>query len=162
TAGLLAAESTHADQRDRSALTVVSNLDSTPSSPSNTHQTRLILDLFHLAQYDLATQRGVLRKALLSLDIDLRTIGMERIDELLDQIRTAQASGPHPLLGGWQWTIFERDNTFYLSFHQASSLPYAVEHPHLATSLAAPMLIPLQGTLSDNSLLEGWQLHSTL
>jgi tRNA(Ile)-lysidine synthase len=162
TADLLAAESVHADQRDRAALAVVSKPGDATFSRSSKHQTRLILDLFRLAQYDLATQRGVLRQAMLSLGIDLRTTGMEGIEALLDQQRATTANGPHPLLAGWEWTVFERDDALYLSLHQAGSLPYAVEHPHLAMPLPEPIPLPTQGALIHDTLLGGWQLHSSI
>ena len=109
TADLLAAEAAHAEQRDRVALAAWKR-EYTPS-------TRIVLDLFHLAQSDQATQRGVLRHALLTLGIDLRAVGMAGIDTLLDQTRMPTASGPHPLIAGWAWTILRDPST-----HNASSL----------------------------------------
>lgn len=114
TADVLAAEAQHADRRDGSVLASILR-EHTPS-------TRLVLDLFHLAQTDLATQRGVLRHALLTLDIDLRTVGMAGIDALLDQIRPLLASGPHPLVEGWAWTVL-RDYAGSLSLINNGSSP---------------------------------------
>lgn len=149
-AELLAAEAEHATARDQRVLTILT-IEHLP-------QTRLVLDLFRLAEYDLATQRGTLRQALLALGIDLRDTGMEGIDRLLAQPRTFKASGPHTLLAGWVWTLLRSDNSAYLALHRAATLPAVVEHPHLGLPLLTPRLIPTTGTLTHGE----WELHSRL
>ena len=114
TAELLAVEAEHAEQRDHAAL-AASMCEHMPS-------TRLVLDLFHLAQFDRATQRGVLRHTLQQLGIDLRTVGMAGIDALLDQTSTGVPSGPHPLISGWAWTTL-RDHADRLSLRHDTSTP---------------------------------------
>jgi tRNA(Ile)-lysidine synthase len=154
-ADLLAAEAEHANARDRAALDAV-KVQHKPS-------TRIVLDLFHLAKVDLATQRGVLRHALLMLEIDLRTVGMEGIETLLDQARAPRPSGPHPLVAGWAWTILCNGDRCYLSLHRAEALPNEVAHPHLGAPLATPLPIPLHGTIRQGALTHNnWQLQSSL
>lgn len=120
TAELLAAEADHADQRDRAALAAII-CEHTPS-------TRLVLDLFPLTQTDQATQRGVLRHALQQLGIDLRTVGMTGIDALLDRAHQATASGPHPLVAGWAWTVLRRDAKSVTPINNAPSPTHTDEH----------------------------------
>jgi tRNA(Ile)-lysidine synthase len=149
-ADLLAAEADHAAKRDRAALAVL--------TLTFTHQTRIVLDLFPLAQHDLATQRGVLRQTLTILGIDLRAVGMEGIDLLLDQARATRASGPHPLVAGWAWTLLRHHEKNHLSLHRANTLPVLPEHPTLGSPLLAPLTLPPQGIISH----AGWQLQSSL
>jgi tRNA(Ile)-lysidine synthetase-like protein len=120
-----------------------------------------------LAQVDLATQRGTLRQALLALGIDLRTVGLEGIDTLLDHMhdstRASIPSGPHPLIAGWAWTILchsqvERNDKLQLSIHRAGALPVEIDHPHLGAPLLRALAIPVQGALT----LDRWQLSSSL
>jgi tRNA(Ile)-lysidine synthase len=151
TADLLTAEADHADSRDRAALIAL--------TLAHTHQTRILLDLFQLKQYDLATQRGVLRQALLTLGVDLRTTGMAGIDALLDQAHAANPSGPHPLIADWAWTVLRDElSTRALALHRAETLPVEVTHPHLGAPLAKPLSLPSEGTLTCGA----WQLHSML
>ena len=150
TADLLAAEADHAENRDRAFLASVT-LTLTPS-------TRLVLDLFHLAQSDLATQRGVLRQALLALGIDMRAVGVDGINILLDQIQREGASGPHPLVAQWAWTKLGNSATSQLALHRADALPTVPTHPHMDRPIATPIPLPVDGKLTHNH----WQLASTL
>lgn len=150
TADLLAAEADHATERDGAALAAVT----TQHTPS----THLVLNLFQLAQFDLATQRGVLRQALITLGIDLREVGMEGIELLLDQSRNLSQSGPHPLTAGWVWTVIQHAGTHHLSLHREDALPFIPEHPHLAAPIPSPLPVPPEGTLAHNH----WQLQSSL
>ena len=120
--------------------------------------TRLVLDLFHLAQYDLATQRGVLRHALITLGVDLREAGLEKIDALLDETRRSKASGPHPLVAGWAWTTRQSESERLLSLHRTDTLPFAVNHPHLSAPLASPVPLHRDGIVP----CDGWHLQSKL
>jgi tRNA(Ile)-lysidine synthetase-like protein len=119
---------------------------------------------------------------MLTLGIDLRSVGMEKIETLLDQTRAPTASGPHPLVTDWAWTILRhserseeppsanapseeqidapivRSDKFQLSLHRAGALPLIVEHPHLGVPLTTPLPIPIKGALTAND----WQLQSTL
>ncbi len=161
TAELLAAEAEHANQRDRTALAAVT----VTQNPGE----RIVLDRLHLATYDQATQRGVVRQALLSLGIDLRAVGMDGIDALLDQSHTknqvekSTAALSHPLTTGWAWTIvrgdrFEVGLTYYLALHRAEILPIPVDHPHLGKPLTAPLPLPATGL----QINEQWRLKSSL
>jgi tRNA(Ile)-lysidine synthase len=150
TADLLAAEADHATQRDRAALAAV--------TVTHTPKTRRVLDLFRLAEYDVATQRGTLRQALISLGVDLRTVGLEGIDTLLSQAHLHKASSSHPLIAGWAWTSLRDGSIAHLSLHRAGALPYIVDHPHLGAPLPAPLPLPLDGALTHS----GWQLQSKL
>jgi tRNA(Ile)-lysidine synthase len=154
TADLLAAEADHAASRDRTALDAVT-VTYTPS-------TRLVLDLFRLAEYDVATRRGTLRQAFIALGIDLRAVGLDGIDTLLNQSDpfspTVAPSGPHPLLAEWQWTILSSGTAAKLALHRAGALPQPVDHPHLGVPLTTPLPLPSTGALP----YAGWQLQSTL
>ncbi|MCC6454406.1 MAG: tRNA lysidine(34) synthetase TilS [Caldilineaceae bacterium] len=154
TAHLLATEADHAASRDRATLDAVT-VTYTPS-------TRLILDLFHLAEYDEATRRGTLRQAFMALGIDLRAVGLDGIDRLLNQADpfspTFAPGGPHPLLAEWQWTILGSGAAARLALHRAGVLPQPVDHPHVGAPLATPLPLPPTGALSHT----GWQLQSTL
>lgn len=150
TADLLAAEAERADKQDQTLLAALI-VNHTPS-------TRIVLDLFPLTQYDLATQRGVLRQALLTLGVDLRTIGMEGIDTLLEQVSRGKDTTTHPLVGMWSWTLLHNGEKRQLSIHHINASPSRITHPHVASPLAAPILIPTEGTLKVGE----WQLESTL
>jgi tRNA(Ile)-lysidine synthase len=150
TADLLAAEAERADNQDQAVLAAL--------IVSHTPSTRIVLDLFPLTQYDLATQRGVLRQALLTLGIDLRTLGMEGIDTLLEQVRKWKDSITHPLAGKWCWTLLYHGEKRHLSIHHISAIPSQVTHPYVASPLAAPILIPTEGRLKIGE----WQLESAL
>jgi tRNA(Ile)-lysidine synthase len=148
TAGLLAAEADHATHRDRAALAAV--------TVTHTPKTRIVLDLFRLAEYDVATQRGTLRQALISLGVDQRTLGLAGIDTLLNQTHLHKVNGPHPLIAGWAWTLLQDGSIAHLSLHRAGTLPHTVDHPHLGAPLPAPLPLPLNGALTYS----GWQLQS--
>ena len=166
TADLLAAEAEHANYRDRAALAAV--------TVTHTPSVRLVLDYVRLGGYDLATRRGVLRQALISLGIDLRTVGSEGIDALLGQIVPPATSGPHPLAENWVWTLLRNDNrgdddrrdndrrdndeAYQLALHRSDALPVPVVHPHLGQTVAEAILLPSTGTVTHAE----WQLHSTL
>jgi tRNA(Ile)-lysidine synthase len=117
----------------------------------------MVLDWFHVAALDLATQRGVLRQALAALGIDGREVGMEGIATLLDGAHTSN-SGPHPLVAGWAWTTLRAEGKLLLALHRVDDLPITPQHPHLATPLPAPLGIPAEGML----LQQEWHLYSTL
>jgi tRNA(Ile)-lysidine synthase len=148
TAELLAAEAHHAEMRDRAALAA--------STHEDAPQTRIVLNWFHLAALDLATQRGVLRQALAMVGIDLREVGMEGVETLLDTTATPP-SGPHPLVAGWAWTTLHSEGKLLLALHRADALPIVPQHPHLTHPLPTPLNVPEEGGL----LHKGWQLHST-
>jgi tRNA(Ile)-lysidine synthase len=148
TADLLAAEAAHAEDRDRAALALVMR-EHMPS-------TRTVVDLFHMAQLDLATQRGVLRRTLLDLGVDLRDAGMAAIETLLDQKRAAKSSGPHPLVDTWAWTVIRQETGNLLAIHRAGVLPLFPAHPHFANPLSERRAIPTSGTTTLNE----WTLHS--
>lgn len=171
TASILAAEAEQADTRDRSALEALTR-EATPT-------TRIALDWFRLAQTAPAIQRGVLRQALLTLDIDLRTVGLDGIDRLLEQAQTAASPGPHPLSAGWSWTLWRGANRAVntevvatasadasgqtsqpdhpiLSIHRDDALPITVHHPHIPDAIPSPRPIPQHRILTCGA----WQLHS--
>lgn len=169
TAELFAAEAEHANQRDRTALAAVT----VTQNPGE----RIVLDRLHLATYDQATQRGVVRQALFSLGIDLRAVGMDGIDVLLEQSYTknqmekSTAALSHPLTTGWAWTIVRKDRfevghegvsvkptTYHLALHRAEILPISVAHPHLGKPLTTSLPLPSTGLLIN----EQWRLKSSL
>lgn len=121
--------------------------------------TRVAIDLAGFQALAPAAQRGVLRRALLTLDADLRDFGFERIEELA-AVAGAQAhrSGPHPLPGDLAWTIAgNAAGRACLSLHRQQALPLAPDHPFLdATWRHAPGVLPLpaHGTLAAG----GWTL----
>jgi tRNA(Ile)-lysidine synthase len=148
TAELLAAEADHAQARDQAALAA--------STYEDAPLTRIVLDWFHLAALDLATQRGVLRHALVTLGIDGREVGMEGIDTLLE-MAYIPTGGPHPLVAGWVWTPLRAEGKSLLALHRADALPITLQHPHLVTPLPTPLSVPAEGMLRQ----QGWHLHST-
>lgn len=152
TAELLAAEAEHATHRDSAALAAVAVLQ----EPG----TRIVLDILHLATYHVATQRGVLRQALISMEIDLRTVGMDGIDALLDQSHAPTPSGPHPLTANWAWTMLRAEPAaaYHLALHHTDSLPIPADHPHLGQPLTTLLPLPSVGWQTN----EQWQLHSSL
>jgi tRNA(Ile)-lysidine synthase len=150
TADLLSAEADHAAERDRRALADVRMDDAFVNPPA-----RVVLRLDRLCALDLATQRGVLRRALGLLGVERRDAGYAAIDSLLRRIQREpeQSSGPHPLAGGVAWTLLGADagQPARLCLHREEALPVLPDHPYLDAGWRArpvPASISCPGVLS--------------
>ncbi len=153
TADLFAAEAARSQRIDEEALQQT-RLDAAAPSPD-----RMVLDADRLAALDLATRRGVIRLALAALGLDLRDVGLDTIDRLIDAaITTPYSSGPHPLAGEIAWTLIGGAPR-RLCLHRTAALPVQPDHPFLASPAdRQPRPIPLEGTIATGA----WRLTSSL
>jgi tRNA(Ile)-lysidine synthase len=152
TAGFFAAEAERAGRLDRAAFAAL--LVAPPDA------NRVLLDLAQLAGLDRATQRGVIRQALLRLGGDRRETGLAGIDRLLAALAgSVRARGPHPLAQGIVWTVLPAaaGQPARLSLHRAEALPIVPTHPHLGIGWT-PQPVPPEGAIR----CDGWELVSTL
>jgi tRNA(Ile)-lysidine synthase len=150
-AGLVAEEADRLDALDQATLASL--------LAGEADGTRVVIDLAGFQALAPAAQRGLLRRALLNLDADLRDFGFERIEELA-AVAGAQAhrGGPYPLPGGLAWTIAgDAAGRACLSLHRQPALPLHPNHPFLDVAWRnAPGVLPLpaRGTLE----VGGWTL----
>ncbi len=157
---ILAGEAARSASLDRAALERVLH---EPPQPGQ----RVVLEVEALEELDVATQRGVLRRALrLALAGEGEGSGEEAlfrppfrpIEELRCRLRTGKrASGPHPLLGPVAWTLAPP----LLSLHREDVLPFQPRRPFLDAAWRQrhpTVAIPVPGVLS----VDGWRLEAQL
>ena len=120
---------------------------------------RVRLDWATLASYDLATRRGVLRRALAALGVDLREAGWQQIETLARQVDSLHAaSGPHPLVHGWAWSFLpaRAATVASLSLHQQTALPIAPTTPFVRAGCFVEL--PMSGVVVAEAT---WRLRVT-
>ncbi|MEM7128557.1 MAG: tRNA lysidine(34) synthetase TilS [Chloroflexota bacterium] len=182
TAEVIRAESERIERFDRAALRQLqlsllsadnSSLSREPSSFSSPslskkNQTaleldRIVLDLVQLLEYDLATQRNIIRLALEQLMAKgLRDIDFETTESLLNTLQTINRMGiTHPLIYPIAWTVgrIGKEQSIQLSIHKESALPFEPAHPLLDRNWQrqiGSMPVPRSGVLSG---FAGWNLR---
>jgi tRNA(Ile)-lysidine synthase len=167
-AELLAAEAERATAADAAAMAAV--LLEPPTDQ------RVVLDLEAWQGLSLAAQRGVLRLALAHFCADGRELGFEHINAILHSTAGARGSGPHPLPGGFAWTVIGATASAgaKLCLHRSAATPLAPSHPFLDAEwrrahTCCPLPIPGQITvgawrltaarLAPEDLPDGWPQH---
>lgn len=142
-ADLLALEADRAAQWDRAALDAAA-IEQSPA--------QIVLARATLATAHPATQRGVLRMALSRLGADLREVGQDHVEAILDRLLAQPgAGGPYPLPGGLAWTMLAAPPA--LSLHRAVAPPVAVATPQLMPGARIELRTTRQLTVVPN-----WEL----
>ncbi|CAN5679133.1 tRNA lysidine(34) synthetase TilS [soil metagenome] len=153
TAQILAAEAERLQKIDRALLMSLAEVMPTR---------RVVLDLPKFSALDLASQRGVLRQALVTLQTDLQDVEFGPLERLLWAVRDqSPAGGPYSLLHAIAWSVAgaTANRPARLSLHQAQVLPFLPDHPYLDEDWRqqigrTPLL--LTGTFAEP---DGWSLQ---
>lgn len=124
-------------------------------------QGEVVLKLSALRAQPIATQRALLRLAMRRVDPSRAEVSYEQLTLLCEQISTAGTGGPHPFVGGLQWSIAGEttDRPALLSLHAKGVLPFTENGPLLQRGRVIPLPIVHVGDTTTLSVTQNWQIR---